>query len=517
MGLKAQSARGTNGIVATGHGLASEAALDVLQQGGNAVDAAVAAALVLAVVCPYACTLGGDLYALVYDPSSGASLGLNGTGRSPRAATREIFADGIPANGARSATVPGLLRGAADLLARLGTRDLRALMQPAIRLAEKGFPVHRQLAANTADRAELLAKDAGASDLFLPGGKPLAEGAHFVQPDLARILRRVAEHGVEAFYAGEIVALMAAASARVDGLLTAEDFADHASLWQTPFAAPFYGHDVVTMPPNSYGATLLFQLLELEAGEIAATNPNSPEFILRGYEARRGAYRVAARLIADPALVEGDLRCLLAAAIAKTRGTTAGEAAMPAEARDRCTTCAVVIDRAGMAVSLIESISAPYGAEIVLEGTGILLNNRIAGFNLDPLSPNCLAPGKRPANTLAPCLVMKHGRLVMSLGTPGTVGQTCTLAQFLARVLACGEDPAEAAAAPRWSVDFQGKLVVEDTMDEALSAAVRARNAEAKVMRSGWISFGSIKLAMVAADGYVGVADRRRAATTLGW
>jgi gamma-glutamyltranspeptidase/glutathione hydrolase len=208
---------------------------------------------------------------------------------------------------------------------------------------------------------------------------------------------------------------------------------------------------------------------------------------------------------------------LLAAAIAKRGEPLARQTAMPSEARDRCTTCAVVIDRAGMAVSLIESISAPYGAGIVLEGTGIVLNNRMAGFNLDPLSANRIAPGKRPANTLAPCLVLKDGRLAMSLGTPGTVGQTCTLAQYLARVLACGEDAAEAAAAPRWSVDFQGKLVVEDTMDEKLSAAVRARNAEAKVMRSGWISFGSIKLAMVSADGFVGVADQRRVATTSGW
>jgi gamma-glutamyltranspeptidase / glutathione hydrolase len=517
MGLKAQTARGTNGIVATGHGLASDAALAVLQQGGNAVDAAVAAALVLAVVCPYAATLGGDLYALVYDPASGSSVGLNGTGRSPQAATLERFAAGIPGNGARSATVPGLLRGAADLLARFGSRKLGALMQPAIGLAEDGFPVHRQLAANTADRAELLAKDAGARAIFLPGGQALAEGDHFAQPDLARILRRVAENGVDAFYYGDVAELMASSSVKLGGLFTLLDFADHASLWQTPFTAPFYGHDVITMPPNSYGATLLFQLLELEAGGIAAIDPNDPDFVLRGYEARRSAYRIAARLIADPDLVEDDLRCLLAAAIAKTDAPVAGQATMPGEARDRCTTCAVVIDRAGMAVSLIESISAPYGAGVVLEGTGILLNNRMAGFNLDPISANRVAPGKRPANTLAPCLVMKDGRLAMSLGTPGTVGQTCTLAQFLARVLAYGEDAAEAAAAPRWSVDFQGKLVVEDTMDEKLSAVIRARNAEAKVMRSGWISFGSIKLAMVSAEGLVGVADQRRAATTSGW
>jgi gamma-glutamyltranspeptidase/glutathione hydrolase len=139
----------------------------------------------------------------------------------------------------------------------------------------------------------------------------------------------------------------------------------------------------------------------------------------------------------------------------------------------------------------------------------------MAGFNIDPASDNCVAPGKRPANTLAPCLVMKNGKLVMSLGTPGTVGQTCTLAQFLARVLGCGEDPAAAASAPRWSVDFQGKLVFEDTMPSDLQATVRSRNPEARAMREGWISFGSIKLVMPTQDGLLGIADHRRAAEAL--
>jgi gamma-glutamyltranspeptidase/glutathione hydrolase len=515
--LNAQIARGKNGVVATGHEAASEAAIAVLREGGNAVDASIAAALVLAVVCPYATSLGGDLYALVYDPRTGTTSGLNATGCSPRAASRERFADGIPANGPLSATVPGLLRGLEDLRQRFGSRDLATLLQPAIRLAAEGFPVHRQLAANTADRTALLAKDKAAAALFLPGGKPLEEGALFVQPALAAVLREIAASGVDAFYRGAIAARMAAASKDVGGLFTVADFAAHASLWQAPIAASFYGHAVLTMPPNSYGATLLYQLLALEAGTIAAVDPNSADFVLQGYAARRQAYRQAAALIADPRLAEEKLRLALAEAIAAPGKPAAAATPLPAEARDRCTTCAVVIDQGGMAVSLIESVSAPYGAGVVLDGTGILLNNRMAGFSNDPASANGVAPEKRPANTLAPCLVMKEGRLVMSLGTPGTVGQTCTLAQFLARVLACGEDPAEAVAAPRWSVDFQGKLVVEEAMDAGLRASVLARNAEAKAMRTGWISFGSLKLAMIAGDEFRGVADRRRAATTLAW
>jgi gamma-glutamyltranspeptidase/glutathione hydrolase len=513
--VTAQIARGHSGVAAAGHGLASEAAITVLRAGGNAVDASIAAALVLAVVCPYAVSLAGDLYALVYEPKSGTVAGLNATGAAPAAATRARFAEGIPGTGILSATVPGMLRGLDDLGRRFGTRSLAALLPPALRLAEEGFPVHRQLAANTADRAELLARNAASRALFLPGGKPLEERTLFRQPDLAAVLRAIAKDGVDSFYRGEIARLMVQSVQTAGGLFGAEDFAAHQSLWQEPIAAPFYGHDVLTMPPNSFGATLLWQLLALEAGKIDRVDPESADFVLQGYEARRSAYRAVAKLIADPRQSEAKLRRALIEAVTGEAPRAAQPA--PAEARDRCTTCVTVIDQDGMAVSLIESVSAPYGAGVVLDGTGILLNNRMAGFNTDEGSDNCVAPAKRPANTLAPCLVMKDSKLVMSVGTPGTVGQSCTLAQFLARVLACGEDPAAAAAKPRWSVDFQGKLVVEDTMAPALRDAVQARAPETRAMREGWISFGSIKLAATTPDGLLGIADHRRVAEARAW
>jgi gamma-glutamyltranspeptidase/glutathione hydrolase len=513
--VTAQIARGRNGVVSAGHGLASEAAIAVLRAGGNAVDASIAAALVLAVVCPYAVSLAGDLYALVYEPKSGAVAGLNATGAAPISATRERFASGIPGSGILSATVPGMLRGLDDLARRFGTWPLAALLPSALRLAEEGFAVHRQLAANTRDRTELLARNPAARALFLPAGKPLEEHALFRQPELAAVLRAIGSDGVDRFYRGEIAQRMVRSSQMIGGLFSADDFAAHQSLWQEPIAAPFYGHEVLTMPPNSFGATLLWQLLALEAGKIDRVDPNSADFILQGYEARRSAYRAVAKLIADPRQTEAKLRRALTEAVISQ--TPRAAQSMPAEARDRCTTCVTVIDRDGMAVSLIESVSAPYGAAVVLDGTGILLNNRMAGFNIDAESDNCVAPGKRPANTLAPCLVMKDGKPVMSVGTPGTVGQTCTLAQFLARVLACGEDPAAAASVPRWSVDFQGKLVVEDTMALALCDAVRARVPEMRALREGWISFGSIKLAANTHDGLLGIADHRRVAEAQAW
>jgi gamma-glutamyltranspeptidase/glutathione hydrolase len=511
--MNIHTARGRTGIVAAGHPLATEEAIRVLEAGGNAVDAAVAAGLVLAVVCPYACTLAGDVYMLIRNPATGRIAGLNGTGCAPAAATRERFPDKMATEGVLSASVPGLLAGFQDALERFGTRDLGGLAATALRLATDGFEIFPYFAAQTRQRAELLAKDGEASRIFLPGGRPIEPGVRLVQPELAEIFRVLIAEGITSFYRGEVATRIAEASASLGGLITAADLAAHRSLWQEPLAVPFYGHDVWTMPPNSYGPTLLLQLLSLAEQRIDRIDPASLAFIEAGYQARKRAYKQAAGLIGDPAACEAPMRDLIRTA---TAGAAGAAGSMPAEARDRCTTNVVVIDRDGRAVSLIESISAPFGGGVVLPGTGILLNNRMAGFNIDPASRNCVAPSKRPAHTLAPCMVTKGDDLVMSIGTPGTVGQTCTLAQFLARTLACGEQPESAIAAPRWSVDFTGRLVVEDDMDASLQAAGIAAEPEAKPMRRGWISFGSIKLAMVGPDGLSGFADDRRAASTKG-
>jgi len=517
---RVQTAKGRQGVAAAGHPLATQEALRVLQDGGNAVDAAVAAGLVLTVVAPYAVTLAGDVYMLIRDPKTRTIAGLNGTGRAPTGATAEFFDKGIAREGILSASIPGLLAAFQDALERYGSRDLGTLAQTAIRIAEDGFAIFPYFSAQTRQRAELVAKDAEAARMFMPGGEAIKPGTLFKQPDLAAVLRKIAKDGIKTFYEGEVAEQLVAAGKAQGSLWTQDDLAAHRSTWQEPMSAPFYGYDVATMPPNSYGPTLLLQLLYLQAGGIHKVDPNGAEFIQRGYAARKVAYKTAGKFIAEPTLTEAPMRELLAKTIAETAkfgGLKPNDGAMPAEAKDRCTTNVVVIDKDGLAVSMIESISAPYGAGVVLPGTGILLNNRMAGFNVDPASANCVAPGKRPAHTLAPCMVTKDGELVMSVGTPGTVGQTCVLAQFLARVLGCGQALTAAAEAPRWSADFQGKLVIEDCMDEALQKAVLASDAEAKVMRTGWISFGSIKLAMVDGDGFIGLADHRRAASTAGY
>ena len=511
-----QIAHGARGVVASGHPLATEAALDVLKRGGNAVDAAICGALVLTVTCPYACSLAGDMYMLVFEPgdagSSGAVSGLNATGRAPAAATIDQFPDGMPRSGVRSATIPGFLAGCFDALDRFGTLPLSELLQPAIALAQGGFAIHPYFTRNIQDRKTLLAQDKSASALFLPGGEALPPGAWFTQPELAEILRRIARDGIQDFYQGAIAKLIVAAIDALGGLFAESDFASHESLWQRPIFGPFHGHTVWTMPPNSYGVTLLLQLLELEKN--GGGDPGSVEFIRKGIAARKKSYAAAAKLIADPTLAEAQVARILEVAIGGAQGNRPTDAA-PAEAAGNSTTNIVVIDEQGCAVSLIESISTPFGAGIVIEGTGVVLNNRIGGFNTDPASMNCVAPGKRPAHTLAPCIVTRDGKLAMTVGTPGTVGQTCTLAQVLDRMLACGEAPEDAIQASRWSADFQGRLIVEESMPEALKTAALADGAVA--MPTGWISFGSIKLAMPVEGGLAAYADDRRSAFAAGF
>lgn len=507
-----ETARGAHGVVASGHPLATEAGLAVLQGGGNATDAAVAAALMLTVVCPYATSLGGDVYMLIRDPETGAVHGLNGTGSAPDRATLDAFDGDIPPSGYGAVSVPGFLAGIAEALDRFGTRRLASLIAPVQEIASEGFPVHATLAANIARRHELLAGDPDAAALFLPDGAPLAEGATLRQPALAASLAAIARDGIDAFYEGGIAARIAADSAVRGGLIAAADFAAHRTIWQEPVAAPFCGHEVLTMPPNSFGLTLLFQLLDLAANGVGGLDPDGAEFLLAVIGARRRAYRAAAGLIGDPVALEAPARARLAEAVAAGRLDT-GPMSAP-EARDTDTTNVVAVDRDGGAVSLIQSISAPFGAGVVAAGTGIVLNNRMRGFVVDPASPNCVGPGKRPAHTLSPCLVLKDGGLAMSVGTPGAGGQTCTLAQFLARTLACGRPVAEAIAAPRASVDLKGQPIVEKRLSEDMLAVLQAREPALRAMPRGWQTFGSLKVAGVDADGGLhGWADDRREAS----
>ena len=512
-----KQSKGHSFVVASGHRLASLEALKVLKSGGNVVDAAVTGAAVLSVVLPYACGLGGDVYILFRDASTGKVHGLNGTGCAPSRTTEDTFGSNLPRRGINSATIPGMVRGWDDALSRFGNKKLGTLLQPAIEYANSGFAAHPAYISNTLANFDLLKINKYASKIFFPDGKAHRVGETVRQPSLANTLRRIANNGADEFYNGETTRLIVEDVKRQNGLLKLEDFKHHSSLWQNPISANFCGYDVVTMPPNSWGITLPLQLIELEAQNITNCDPSDPEFMIRGFRARQIAYKAVADYIGDPSLTEAGAMEILHQAVSGTTLRHERNKDMPEESRGSDTSNIVVADKFGNAVSLIQSISTPYGSGVVAGDTGVLMNNRMQGFTSNKESRNCIGPSKRPAHTLAPALILKNDEFYMSVGTPGAPGQTCTMAQFLTRVLGYGEDISNAVLAPRWSVNFKGEPIVENAISKKFLDNLNVANPRFYSEEVGWISFGSIKAAVLKQGKLSGVADGRRVADTLGY
>lgn len=513
-----RSVRGFTGMVGAGHTLAAAEGLAVLKSGGNAVDAAIAAAGVLAVVAPHECGLGSDMFALVYEAKTGKVHGLNATGRSPAAATLERFRDGIPESGPLAVSVPGMVGGWQEAAARFGTRPLGSLLSAAIGYAENGFPVYDVMIENAKEKAAAIKANPDCSAMFMPGGRMLTEGERLRQPALAASLRAIARDGPDAFYRGPIGKSLAAYIQSVGGILSAEDMAAYEPLWQEVVSAGFMGHTVHSMPPNSWGSATLLQLMALEREGIAAVKGNEAEAIIRGIRARKLAYKLLAGCVADPA-VAGDRAREVLARFARGETTAPGKGT---ESRGSDTSNVIVVDAQGNAVSLLQSVFVPFGSGVLAGDTGILLNNRMRGFSTTEGDPNCVAPSKRPAQTLTPMLVTQGvgksgGGISAALNTPGGPGQTGTLAQFLVRTLAWGETAAQAIAAPRWAMTLKGRFILEESSPADVRAAVLAQEPEVDVTPWGSVNYGSLIAFFRDGEGWAGCADSRRNAAVYGY
>ena len=513
--LNVQTARGSRAAVSSGHDMASAEAIRVLRDGGNIIDAAIAGAAVLSVVLPYASGIGGDMYLLYCDSKTGRMHGLNGTGAAPSGAVPARFADGMPQSGIRSASVPGGVAAWEDALERFGTRTLHDLLQPAIGYAREGFPVHRGLIENAHEKQSLLSRNGEAARLFLPGGRVPELGQTLFQTDLARSLERIAEGGAREFYAGALAENMLRRIEALGGLFCSEDLARHRTLWQEPIHTRVYGHRIFTMPPNSLGLGLLLQLLAFQAADTADSSDAS--FWQRTIAAWRRADHASDGLIGDPT----DSVALAEALLEKTASDPSsiglpvpGPGALPVSGD---TSNLVIIESGGSAVSLVQSVSGPFASGIVLEGTGVLLNNRMRGFNTREGSVNCVAPGRRPAHTLVPAMIARDGEVVMSIGTPGAAGQTITLAQVLVRMLARGQSPGEAIAAPRWSIAPSGRIIVERTAPPPVISELRRSEPDLELLDVRNVRFGSVKAAWRDGSSVHAVADYRRVAAARAW
>lgn len=465
---------GAHGMVATAQPLASLAALDVLREGGSAIDAAIAANAVLGLVEPESCGMGGDLFALVWDPRARKLVGLNATGRAPRGQTLDQLRArlpgkvSIPLYGSLSVTTPGAVDGWFTLHARYGRLRMSRVLAPAITYAREGFPVTEIVAAEI--RAALQDFDANADTieeldnlrkLYRIDGRTPREGQLFRNPDLAASLEKIAAGGRDAFYKGAIAQIIDRYMRRIKGPLRAEDLAAHESNWVEPICTSYRDHRVCQMPFNSQGMAVLQMLNILEGYDLSKLPPGSAELLHLQIEAKRLAYEDRSRYYADPDFARLPIATLLSKQYAaerrrlidtkKAMATVAAGDPRVLEHGD--TTYITVADRDGMMVSLIQSNYSNLGSGLVPDGLGFVLHDRGNAFSLDPAHANAYAPGKRPFHTIIPGFAFKGEQPWLSFGVMGGAMQPQGQVQVLINLIDQGMNLQQAADAARYYHD----------------------------------------------------------------
>jgi gamma-glutamyltranspeptidase/glutathione hydrolase len=454
---------GRHGAVASNHPLASQAGLLALQAGGHAVDAALAIAATLAVVEPQMSGLGGDGFYHVYARRTGEAVVFNGTGPAPGAASPARYAAGIPASGPLSVSTPGSVGAWGAMHARFGRRPWAAGFEAAIAYARDGFGATRAYRHFAGEQRAVLAGDPRSAAIFLEDGAAPRLGTPIVQPALARTLEALAAEGAESFYRGGLAKALADGCRQAGALVTADDLGEFAPDVQAPIEVTYRGYTVREAPPNSMGWVLLQELNLVECFDLAAMGPLSADCVHTLVEAKKLAFADRERWAGDPGAVTAPLGELLAKPYAVRRAASidprraAASARVPGRPAAADTTYFCVVDGEGNAVSGIQSLNSAFGSGVVAGETGILLNNRMTPWHLEPGHPNRLAPGQRVRHTMNPPMVFREGELWAVLGTPGGDYQVQVNLQVLTALIDFGFDPQQAAEAPRWSSTQPGQ------------------------------------------------------------
>ena len=518
-----------NGVIATSQPLASAAGLEVLRTGGNAIDAAVAAAAVLSVTEPHMTGIGGDMFAIVWLANERKLVALNASGRAGSLMTRQTLqARGFRARsqqGAMSVTVPGALAGWDLLLRTHGRRTLAQVLQPAIAYARDGFPVSPIIAAQWADQTEFLQRDSVAAATYLPGGRAPSAGEWFRNPDYARTLKSIADSGIGIFYGGSLGARIVARLSELGGFLTLDDLTKNDPYWVTPISVPFRAYRVWELPPNNQGIAALEMLRILETYDLAAMGHNSAAYLHHLIEAKKLAYADLDRFVGDAEhLVMPAEEMLTDAFIAERRShmdaTRAQERVEPGSLRTKSETIYLAVaDAEGNMVSFINSIYDYFGSGIVVPGTGFALHNRGAGFTLAPGLPNTVAPGKRPFHTLIPGFVTRtvDGRdeAYMSFGLMGGGVQAQGHVQFLLNHFVFGMDLQTAIDAPRFRHYDGLRVALEPPIGDDVRAALSAMGHE--LIERPTIVFGGAQAIVRLPRGYAAGSDPRKDGMAVGY
>lgn len=471
---------GRNGMVSTSQPLAAQAGLQILKSGGNAVDAAVATAAVLNVVEPYSAGIGGDMFAIVYLAKEKKLIAINASGWAPTGATLAYLkskgydaSTGMPEFGILTVDVPGAVDGWDQLLKRAGTMGFKQVLQPAIELAEEGFPWSQRIARDMADTYTYntqVQADPDTLQTYYPKGVLPSPGAIFRNPDLAHAFRVLQEHGRDAFYKGEIAQAILAKSNAVGGTMTADDLEDFHAEWVQPLTTNYHGFDVFELPPNGQGFAVLEELNILSVCmpqlgfDLAKLGPTSPEYWHLLIETKKLAFDDLNKYNGDPRFVSIPIAQL----ISKPYAATLCSSIDPNHARTPATkvqhkggtTYMTTADRWGNMVSFIYSVYDYLGSGITVPGFGFVLHDRGALFSLDPTSPNAIAPRKRPFHTIIPAFVMKDGKPLMSFGLMGGSMQAQGHMQVLVDMIDLGANLQAASDAARFD-HFQGSNSVE--------------------------------------------------------
>jgi gamma-glutamyltranspeptidase/glutathione hydrolase len=445
----------THGMVATPHYLATSAGLQVLEEGGSAMDAVIAANAVLTVVYPDQTAIGGDCFFMCRDANSGDTLGFNGSGPASRHADPQELLDqgwsAMPAKGPLSVTVPGTIDAWFAGHERFGRLEMGRLLAPAIALARDGFPVSPRLAGAIARQTDLISQWPGLQALVMPDGNLPEAGSTIRFPQLATSLETIARAGRDAFYTGDIGAAIATTIREFGGWLDAEDLASYRGEWVEPIATTYRGVTVKTLPPNAQGLVTLLALRMAEHEALGGTW-GGLSHVHPLVEAARRAYRVRDEVITDPRFVDIDVDHWLAdTTIDDLWGDydpAAASAGTPHNPGDTVYLCAVDVD--GNAVSLIQSLFGAFGSAVVAGNTGILLQNRGSYFSLATDRANVLAPGKRTMHTLMPSMLFRGDELWGPIGTQGGDAQALIQLQVITNLVDFQMDPQAAIEAPRW-------------------------------------------------------------------
>ncbi len=461
-------------MCATSHPLAAQAAIDILKRGGNAMDAAIAGAVLLGICEPQMTGIGGDCFVLYSAPGSDTVQALNGSGRAPGGASATRLRDAghktVPLGGPDAVTIPGAIDAFCYLSETVGKLGLDALLAPAIHYADAGVPVAPRVAFDWANSAEIL--QGHAREVYLLDGKVPKTGQMFRAPGQAEVLRRIARNGRDAFYTGEVAEDMIAALTQRGGVHTVGDFATLQSMPSLPISGDYKGVELVEHPPNGQGATAILLLNILSHFDIAGMDPMGAERIHIEAEAAKLAYDARNRFIADPDhtsrtdhMLAPETASRLAALIDPARVMPA--AAPVAGAIHKDTIYITVVDRDRMAVSLIYSIFHGFGSGIASGKFGILMQNRGAGFTLEQGHPNELGGGKRPMHTIIPGMVRENGRVVMPFGVMGGAYQPVGHARLFSNLRDFGMGLQAALDAPRAFSDA-GTIKVERGYDPSV-------------------------------------------------